>query len=98
LIREFAEELSCAITIAGPWQTLESLYEHEGAIGHEYVFAASIVLADASLYDRETVAFAESDSSPCRAGWFDPNALPAGLELYPSGLARLIAASAFKPL
>lgn len=98
LAREFTEELGCAITIAGPWVPLENIYEHEGALGHEYVFAANVVLADRSLYERKTISFAEADLTDCRAGWFDPRDLPSGIELYPAGLGKIIADGVIEPL
>jgi hypothetical protein len=92
LRREFREELGCDVTITGPWLALENLYEHEGAVGHEYVFAADILLGDPGLYSRDSISFLESDESGCRAGWFCPAALPEGVALYPAGLLALIEA------
>ena len=91
LRREFLEELGTEISISGPWQAFENIYEHEGALGHEFVFAAEVQLADASLYERDEILFAEDDGTRCRARWFDPAALrKAGLELYPTGLAEYL--------
>ncbi len=90
LQREFQEELGCDVTLLGPWHSFENLFVHEGATGHEYVFAANIHLADERLYLADTVTFLESDLSGCRASWFAPTALPDGVELYPSGLLPLI--------
>ena len=49
LMREFREELGCETMITGRWHALESIFEHEGDIGHEYVFAANLMLSDVSL-------------------------------------------------
>lgn len=92
LIREFREELGCGVTIAGPWTVFENIYRHEGALGHEIVFAADIRLHAAALYAREAIAFREDDGTACRAGWFAPHALPEGIALYPDGLAAALAA------
>lgn len=97
LVREFGEELGCAATVAGPWHAFENLFAHEGAIGHEYIFAANLRLADQRLYGCETIAFAEADLTPCRAVWLDPAALPDGVALYPTGLLDLIRSGVVAP-
>jgi len=90
LDREFREELGCGITILGPWHAFENIFVHEGAIGHEYLFAANVRLADQRVYGMERLTFAEADLVRCHAAWFSPTSLPEGLELYPSGLLPLI--------
>ena len=97
LIREFAEELGCAVTIAGEWHILENIYEHEGATGHEYDLAANILLGDARLYGQDRLRYLESDESVCWALWVDPLALPPGIELYPVALQALIKAGRIAP-
>jgi hypothetical protein len=97
LVREFGEELGCAATVTGPWHAFENLFEHQGAIGHEYIFAADLTLADRRLYQCESIAFAEADLTACRAVWLDPEALPHGLELYPAGLAALLRSGIVAP-
>ena len=44
LEREIREELDCDISIDGPPWIFENIYEHEGSIGHEIVFAFPIRL------------------------------------------------------
>jgi ADP-ribose pyrophosphatase YjhB (NUDIX family) len=90
LAREFREELGCGVSIAGPWHAFENIFEHEGHIGHEYMFAANVLLDDAALYARERIAFLEADGTGCSAVWLDPRNLPPGVVLYPSGLAALL--------
>lgn len=92
LEREFREELGCGVTINGPWAVFENIYRHEGALGHEILFAAPVRLHDAALYDRDAIAFAEDSGTPCTARWFRPEALPEGVALYPDGLAAALAA------
>jgi len=87
LAREFREEFGCGIAIEGPWSAFENLFWHEGAQGHEFIFAANIRLLDESLYRRAEIALVEDDRSVWTARWFAPLALPEGLELFPSGLA-----------
>lgn len=91
LRREFQEELGVEIAIVGPWHVIENIYEHEGHIGHEIVFAAEITLSDPALYAAETIVFREHDLTPCRAGWFAPADLAReGIALFPNGLADIV--------
>ncbi|MXN46860.1 NUDIX domain-containing protein [Shinella kummerowiae] len=91
LAREFQEEFGCGIAIEGSWRTFENLFWHEGARGHEFIFAANIRLLDESLYRRSEITLVEHDRSVWTARWFMPQALPEGVELYPSGLAAHLA-------
>ncbi|MGO7547141.1 NUDIX hydrolase [Rhizobium leguminosarum] len=91
LHREFQEELETDIRIVGPWHLLENIYEHHGATGHEYIFAADIELADASLYERDEIHYSELDETAATARWFCRDSLrDAGIDLYPTGLDRLL--------
>lgn len=92
LEREFSEELGCGVTLTGPWTVFENIYRHEGALGHEIVFAADIRLHDAALYDRDVIRFSEDDGTACTARWLAPAALPDGVDLFPDGLAAALAA------
>lgn len=93
LAREFLEEFGCDIAIEGPWLTFENIFCHEGARGHEIVFAANIRLLDENLYRRPEITLVEHDRSVWMARWFAPLALPGGIELYPEGLAAHLAQS-----
>ncbi|MCV9943718.1 MULTISPECIES: NUDIX hydrolase [unclassified Rhizobium] len=91
LQREFREELETDIRIVGPWHLLENIYQHQGAIGHEFIFAADIELADASLYERDEIRYSELDETAATARWFGRDRLrDAGIDLYPAGLDRLL--------
>ena len=93
LRREFREELGVEIEITGAWHAMENIFRHEGATGHEIVFAVEVALGDASLYREDRIEFLESNLTTCHAAWFDPRALAsAGIALYPTGLAELIGA------
>lgn len=94
LAREFREELGCDIAILSSWITLENLYEHEGALGHEFVFAANVRLMDPSYYHRREVRLIEHDNTVWIARWFDLNDLPEAVDLYRHGLAEQLAAMA----
>ena len=91
LDREFREELGCGVTMTGPWTVFENIYRHEGALGHEIVFAADIRLHDVALYDRDVLRFSEDDGTACNARWLRPAALPDGAALFPDGLAAALA-------
>jgi ADP-ribose pyrophosphatase YjhB (NUDIX family) len=97
LVREFEEELGCGVALRGPWHGFENIYEHEGAIGHEYLFAANVELADAALYGRDRISFLEDEGTACLARWLPPTELPPRLDLYPAGLGMLIEAGIVLP-
>jgi 8-oxo-dGTP pyrophosphatase MutT (NUDIX family) len=97
LKREFTEELGCDVALAGPWHAFENIYRHEGATGHEFIFAANVRLGDEALYARERITFHEDQGLPCAALWQDPLKLPAGVELYPTGLRELLADGTISP-
>ena len=96
LVREFAEELGCAVTVSGDWHAFENIYQHEGATGHEFVFAANVTLGDPRFYEQDRFRYLESDESDCWACWVDPLALRPGLDLYPDGLQQLIRAGVIR--
>jgi hypothetical protein len=79
------------------WHAIENIYDHEGVLGHEIIFATDAELIDASLYSLDEVIFAEGDGMWCRAKWFDPTSLSAtGPELYPIALSACLSARSFK--
>ena len=87
LKREFLEELGVQITTAGTWRCFENRYQHEGELGHEYIFAIGVSLADKMLYQRELITFSEDSGYECTARWFPVSELKSGsIALYPDGL------------
>jgi hypothetical protein len=89
LMREFVEETGSAIDIVGPWLFFENIFEHEGAIGHEMIFAAKVRLLDPNIENLEIIDFI--DGVPCKARWFRREQLKnVGLPLFPSGLDAVI--------
>ena len=88
LVREFEEELGLTVAVTGEPVVLENIYTHEGAMGHEVVFAAAVRLPPCTIQGEETITFAEDDGTACTARWFDPAQLdqPSGPALYPDGL------------
>ncbi|HEX8401711.1 MAG TPA: NUDIX domain-containing protein [Allosphingosinicella sp.] len=97
LVREFREELGCGAMLAGPWHCFENIFEHEGAIGHEFVFAANLELDDPGLYATDRFKFLEDDGLGCWARWVAPERLPEGVELYPTGLLSLVESGVIGP-
>lgn len=85
LIREFREELGCGVTRTGPWSVFENIFRHEGALGHEIVFAADLDLHDAALYGRDAIRFREDDGTPCTARWFRPTPCRRAPRSFPMG-------------
>jgi len=91
LKREFREELGVDIVMSGSWKLFENLYQHEGVLGHEYLFAMNITLLDTSLYSRQIIVFSEDSGKDCSASWYDIKTLKIGEpELYPPGMLGLI--------
>ena len=88
LVREFEEEPGLTVAVTGEPVVLENIYTHEGAMGHEVVFAADVRLPPYTIQGKETITFAEDDGTACTAQWFDPAQLdrPNGPALYPDGL------------
>lgn len=88
LVREFEEELGLAVEVMGEPIVLENIFTHEGARGHEIVFAADVRLPPGTIQGKEAITFAEDDGTSCTARWFDLVTLdrPEGLALYPDGL------------
>jgi 8-oxo-dGTP pyrophosphatase MutT (NUDIX family) len=91
LRREFLEELGVEIRVTGPWHAIENLFEHEGVLGHEFVFAAEIELLERGVYARDEVIYTIENGDSVRAIWASPDALAArGVDLYPTGLAQIL--------
>ena len=88
--REFHEELGCGLTTIGPWHCVESIFVHEGNVGHQIIFLADIVLDDPEIYMRDIIEYSENDGTVCIAKWFCPTNLPQGVQLFPTALVPLI--------
>lgn len=92
LIREFQEELNVTIRIESAPIVMENIYTHEGAVGHEIVFAAQVSLPPGWHDDRDTLRLVEDNGEEHTARWFDLADLDTGtVALFPEGLkARLV--------
>ena len=91
LRREFREELGIQIVITGGPAVLENIFSHEGATGHEVVFAFDVELP-AEVLEAERIDFREDDGMPVVARWYalDELDVGGGPALYPSGLKAML--------
>ncbi|MGR3623607.1 NUDIX hydrolase [Pseudophaeobacter sp.] len=91
LRREFREELEVDIEIEGAPQVLENIYQHEGALGHEVIFAAQVAFPEGAFDGQEEILFHEDNGQLCRARWFDLDLLHRdGTALFPGGLSACL--------
>jgi 8-oxo-dGTP pyrophosphatase MutT (NUDIX family) len=91
LRREFLEELGIGIRVTGPWHAFENLFEYDGVLGHEFVFAAEIALLEPGVYARDEVIYTIENGDSVRAIWASPEDFAArGVALFPAGLADLL--------
>ncbi|PVB60996.1 NUDIX domain-containing protein [Labrenzia sp. 011] len=92
LQREFLEELGARISLLDSHFVMENIYEHHGVTGHEVVFFCHAHFVDSSFYQKESLAFVESDETAGIAKWVSLDELAARrLELYPAGLKERLA-------
>jgi 8-oxo-dGTP pyrophosphatase MutT (NUDIX family) len=90
VIREFREEIAADLLDVRYLGMLENIFTYEGWCGHEIVLAYDARLADASLYEKESLPGDEL-GTPFKALWkrldeFGPGKPP----IYPDGLLELI--------
>lgn len=91
LRREFREELEVDIEIEGAPKVLENIYQHEGTLGHEVVFAAPVAFPEGAYAGQEEILFHEDNGQLCRARWFDLDLLHRdGVALFPDGLSACL--------
>ncbi|HHY56727.1 MAG TPA: NUDIX hydrolase [Chloroflexi bacterium] len=90
LQREIQEELGVAVRPVRKLATLESIFVHEGAPGHEIVIVWLAEFTDPALYLEETLPYTEGGRQSV-ALWVIPSRLQAqGIPLYPSELTELL--------
>ncbi|EBA16239.1 putative MutT/nudix family protein [Roseobacter sp. SK209-2-6] len=91
LKREFLEELQVEVMVSGAPLVLENLYLHEGATGHEIIFAAAVEFPDGAFENLDEILFHEDNGQLCRARWFDLDALERdGVAVFPDGLREAL--------
>ncbi len=90
LIREIKEELGEDIVVRERLAILENIYTHEGATGHEIVFAFETMFESPEVYRRDTFSFSDGEIS-IDASWVKVSTFrDGGLRLYPDGLAKVL--------
>ncbi len=91
LAREFREELDTGIAVEGPPVVVENLFDHEGARGHEIVFAYPVRLLDAAIYSRPAFTVREDNGIELEVEWLALEAPRSGrVALFPDGLLAAI--------
>jgi 8-oxo-dGTP pyrophosphatase MutT (NUDIX family) len=92
LLREFNEELGIDVTIIGAPLTMENIFVHEGATGHEVMFIADIAFPAGAFDSEDRIDFREDNGEEIVARWFDLADLDVenGPRLYPTGLKNLL--------
>jgi 8-oxo-dGTP pyrophosphatase MutT (NUDIX family) len=88
--REVREEIGSAVSGLRYLGTLENIFTHNGAPGHEMVQVYAGRLVDESLYSVSHLAGVESNGEPFRAVWKPLNSFSASCPLYPVGLLELL--------
>lgn len=90
LVREVREELSEEIAAVKLLGTFENIFIHEGAPGHEIVFAYDAVFTNRSLYAARELQGNE-DGQPFRVIWRPVSDFASGRDiLYPTGLLAVL--------
>jgi hypothetical protein len=98
LARELREELKCEIFVDAAPRIFENIYKHEGAIGHEIVFAFPVTLMDGRLYERARFQMSEDGGTLHWLEWLALSRLRSGeLILYPEGLIERLTVSVPPP-
>lgn len=87
LLRELKEELGVSARIVGPWEVFENIYRHEGALGHEIIFAAEVLFDPQPGAGARRFAFSETHGSAFARWATLDEAECAGFEIYPLGIA-----------
>jgi 8-oxo-dGTP pyrophosphatase MutT (NUDIX family) len=90
VVREVREEIAAEITNLQLIGTLENIFTYLGAPGHEIVQVYDAEFIDRSLYEKASIAGAESDGQPFQAIWRKLEEFSKDLPLYPEGLCQLL--------
>ena len=94
LKREIREELGIACVISGPPTICENIYEHEGAVGHEIVFAFPITFGDPAIYANRRFVYSESNGTQHYAEWVSLERFRSGIDtLFPNAIAAYVVGS-----
>ena len=88
--REIREEIDVEVSDVRYVGTLENIFTYLGRQGHEIVQVYDGRLIDKTLYDRNSIAGAESDGQPFVASWVSLESFGPQLPLVPEGLVELL--------
>ncbi|HRI77114.1 MAG TPA: NUDIX hydrolase [Alphaproteobacteria bacterium] len=86
IVREIREELGADISNLRVLATIENVFTYGGQPGHEVIVVYAADFADAQMYEQDMLEAAEDDGTAFTLVWQDPDDLPEGLPLYPTGL------------
>ncbi len=86
IVREMYEELGAEIENIYTLATIENVFTYGEQQGHEVIVVYAADFTNPAFYDRDVIAAAEDDGTAFDLVWRDPDDLPDGLPLYPSGL------------
>lgn len=87
LLRELKEELGVRARIVGGWEAFENIYRHEGALGHEIIFAADVEFDDQPGAGATRFAYSETAGTAIARWMTLEGAESAGVDIYPAGIA-----------
>lgn len=92
LRREFQEELSCDVQIAGDPMVWENIFKHHGIQGHEIIFAFPIRFYDTQIYARNRFQIFEARGSSHWVEWIEIERFKTGeCILFPPALSEKLA-------
>ncbi|MDP2205623.1 MAG: NUDIX domain-containing protein [Alphaproteobacteria bacterium] len=86
LVREMREEIGAEIENLHTLATIENVFTYAGQAGHEVIVVYAADFADAGFDEQDVISAQEDDGTAFNLVWHDPDDLPDGLPLYPSGL------------
>ena len=89
--RELMEEFGAEAENYQFLPMMENLYVYNGKPGHEVVFSYTADFKDKSFYERETIEAFEDNGQAFTLFWLDPANCPAGTEIFPAGIAGILA-------
>ncbi len=91
VVREFREEINAEIVVERCLGTLENIFVHEGAPGHEIVLLYEARFSDSTLYAHESFVGQDDDEIPFNSYWKPLTFFEAGSPpLYPDGLLAML--------
>jgi len=87
--REMKEELNAEITDVSLLKVTENIFTYHDQSCHEIVFIYNARFADPSFYDMDEI-IGDEFGEKFTLYWIDPDKLPSGAALYPSGLKEAL--------